>query len=147
MLPVFSKKTSWILILLLLFFDNVVSYWAVAYRGAHEANLSIARLVETYPLTYFLFIPATAILIYAICKFLVFLTGKVFKKVSAKMAERVILTSIVFYWAIGNSSFNLFYLIGWHWAGRFWYPVTGVALVLIAIYTLIEFKTGIKLGK
>lgn len=132
---------------LLLCFDNIVSYWAVVYRGAHEADLAIAWLVEKYPLLYFLCIPLTLILIYVLDKFFVMLAGKLFKKVKKDVAERVILTSIVFYWAVGNSSFNFFYLIGWHLPGRFWFPTTMIMLVLAVIYTLNKLKRGIKSGK
>lgn len=147
MLPVFSKKTSWILLTLLFVFDNLLSYWAIVYRGAHEANLSIAWLVEKYPLLYFLCIPLTLILIYVLDKFFVMLVKKIFKKVKEEVAERVILASIVFYWAIGNSSFNLFYLLGWHLPGKYWFPTTMITLVLAVIYTLGKLKWGLKSEK
>ncbi len=62
----FPKKVSWILLTLYFTFDNVVSYWAVTRMGGRELNSVIAPWVETYPLLYFLAIPAELIGAYLI---------------------------------------------------------------------------------
>jgi hypothetical protein len=83
---ILPKKVSWILLTAYFVFDNVVSYVAVTRMGGREANLVIAPLVETYPLMYFLCIPAELIGAYLI----VLLLRK-------WIDEKIVLTTAVIY--------------------------------------------------
>jgi hypothetical protein len=140
MLPIFSKKTSWVLLVSLFIFDNIVSYWAVVYQNAREANLAIAWLVEKYPLLYFLCIPATIFLVYIIYSVLSLLAGRLFKDAEKRMIQKVVLTTIVFYWAIGNSSFNAIYLIGYKQPAYVWYYEAAFALLPALVYSIFAIK-------
>ena len=119
------KKLSWILLTSFFIFDNFVSYWAVVYRGGREANLAIAWLVEKYPLLYFVCIPAQVVIIYFIVKWL-----------TRFAAEKVILTALVIYWPISNSSMNLAFLLGHRQPGKNWLILTAVGIFLAVLYVL-----------
>ncbi len=108
------QKLSYLLLYLFFIFDNVVSYWAVKYAGAHEANLAIAYFVEKWPLLYFVCIPLQIVGLFLIMYFIKKNLYEKFRKYFNNKSEfeTVILTMFVIYWAVGNSSLNLAYLIG-----------------------------------
>lgn len=136
----FSKKISWILLTLLFTFDAVLSYWAVVYRGAHEADPVIKAVVERYPLLYFLTIPALVPIMYLGYKGLALLAKKIFPKASKGKIEKTILTALVLYWVLGNSSINLLFLIGLRQPAEVWYLTTTLALIPASIYTYIALQ-------
>ena len=134
---VLSKKVSWTVLTLYFLFDNVVSYWAIKWMGGREANLVIAHWVETYPLLYFLCIPAEIIGIYLIVLLLREATALVmrhWKFYDKSVIERIILTAIVIFWPIANSSLNLIFILGYHHMGYLWGPFTAVGFVAALIY-------------
>lgn len=108
------KKVSWILLTLLFIFDNVVSYYGVKYLNGREGNLLIAPLVEKYPELYFLCIPLTIVIMIIIAKVLKIVAIKILKKwkFNEKLIEQIILSAMVIYWAIANSSWNFIFLLG-----------------------------------
>ena len=125
-----SKKLSWLLLTSFFIFDNFVSFWAVVYRGGREANLVIAWLVEKYPVLYFVCIPAQIVIIYFIVKWL-----------TRFAAEKIILTALVIYWPIANSSMNLAFLLGHRQPGRNWLILTVVGIIFAVIYAFKNRKT------
>lgn len=134
---ILSKKVSWILFTLYFVFDNVVSYWAVRWMGGREANLVIAYWVETYPLLYFLAIPIEIIGIYLIVLLLRELTVAVmrhWKYFDKAVIERIVLTAIVIFWPIANSSLNLLFLLGFHNVGYLWGPFTLIGIFITLTY-------------
>lgn len=136
----FSKKISWFLLTSLFAFDAILSYWAVVYRSAHEANPVIKTIVETYPLLYFLTIPALVLIIYLGYKGLCLLAGKIFSRAGKENTEKVILTALVFYWILGNSSINFLFLIGLRQPAWVWYLTTTLALIPASIYTYFSLQ-------
>ena len=121
------KKVSWILLTLYFVFDNVVSYVAVTRMGGREANLVIAPLVETYPLLYFLCIPAELIGAYLIVALL-----------RKWIDEKIILTAAVIYWPIANSSLNLLFLLGFRGQGYLWGASTTIGIAVALLYVLLS---------
>jgi len=136
----FSKKISWILLTSLFTFDAVLSYWAVVYKNAHEANPAIKTIVEAHPLLYFLTIPALVPIMYLIYKGLFLLANKLFKKVSKEIVEKVVLTALVIYWVLGNSSVNFLFLIGHRQSAQVWYLTAVLATIPALIYSLMIFQ-------
>ena len=133
------KKVSWILLTLYFIFDNVVSYVAVTRMGGRELNSVIAPLVETYPLLYFLCIPAEIIGIYLIVLLLREITAAVMRhwKFNDKTTiERIILTAIVIHWPIANSSLNLMFILGFRGQGHLWGTLTAVGFAIALTYGL-----------
>ena len=120
-----NKRLSWFLLTSFFIFDNLVSYYAVTYRGGREANLAIAWLVEKYPLLYFVCIPAQIVIIYFIVKWLTRLT-----------AEKIILTALVIYWPIANSSMNLAFILGHRQPAKNWLVFSLVGILLAVVYVL-----------
>lgn len=118
------KKVSWTLLTAYFFFDNVVSYVAVTRMGGREANLLIAPWVETYPLLYFLCIPAELVGAYCIVSLL-----------RKWIDEKIILTAAVIYWPIANSSLNLLFVLGFRHLGY-----------LCGTFTLVGFLVALSYG-
>lgn len=134
---ILPKKVSWILLSLYFIFDNVVSYIAITRMGGREANLVIAPWVETYPLLYFLAVPAEIIGIYLIVLVLREITAAVmrhWKFYDKAIIERIILTSIVIFWPIANSSLNLLFLLGFRHRGYLWGTFTLIGFVVALTY-------------
>lgn len=129
-----SKKISWALLTLLFTFDNFLSYFAISYFGGREANLAIAYWVEKYPLLYFLCIPLTIFIMYIIFRILLKIALWIFKKREVKkvLIERIILGSMVIYWAVANSSLNIAFLIGHRQPASMW-ALTSAAGILLAL--------------
>src|SRR3989344_6076058 len=107
-----SKKLSWRLLFLFFTFDNFFSYYAITRLGGREANWTIAPLVEKYPLLYFLCIPALILIMFLIVKLLVLGLSYIstFKYKSKESVEKAILSSMVIYWIIANSSLNIAFM-------------------------------------
>lgn len=122
---ILPKKISWILLTLYFIFDNVVSYIAVTRMGGRELNTILAPYLETYPLLYFLVIPAELIGAY----FVVWILRRWIK-------EEVVLTAAAIYWFIANSSMNLLFLLGFRHLGYLWAPFTAVGFSVALIYGL-----------
>ena len=133
----FSKKLSWFFLISLFSFDAVFSYWAVVFRNAHEANPAIKTIVETYPLLYFLTVPALIPIMYLIYKGLFLLANKLFKKVNKEITEKVVLTALVIYWILGNSSVNFLFLAGYRQPAYVWYSTAVLAIIPTLVYSLI----------
>lgn len=134
------KETSWILLILLFIFDNVLSYYAISYLGAHELNLLIAFLVEKYPLLYFICIPVQILLMFFIVWVIKKIVIRVLKgwNLKEEILERVILQGFVIYWILGNSSMNLFFLAGLHeLPANVWLLTSLMGVFLALTYTLL----------
>ena len=131
----FSKKISWFLLISLFAFDAVLSYWAIVFRSAHEANPAIKVIVETYPLLYFLTIPSLVLIMYLVYKGLYLLANKIFSKADQEKIEKVILTAMVIYWILGNSSINFLFLFGFRQPAQVWYLTTTLALIPASLYS------------
>jgi hypothetical protein len=136
----FSKKISWFFLTSLFTFDAVVSYWAVVYRSAHEANPAIKVIVETYPLLYFLTIPALVLIMYLVYKGLCRLANKIYSGAGKEKIEKVILNALVMYWILGNSSINFLFLIGFRQPAPVWYLTTTLALIPASVYSYILLR-------
>lgn len=111
-----TKKTSWLILFTFFVFDNIVSYFAVKYLDAKEGNYLLAPVVEAYPLLYFLCIPLSVIIMYLLFKVIVKITVPLIKKLKLKnreILERIVLNAMVVYWAVGNSSGNVVFLLGY----------------------------------
>lgn len=137
--PLFRRRTSWLLLTSLFVFDNIVSYFAIARWGGHEGNLIIAPLVEKYPLLYFLAIPVTLAIMLAIVRVILVVSMYILRtwKVNRGVIERIVLTSVVIYWAVGNSSMNLFFLIGHRQKLYVWGLTSLMGVLLGFVYGLI----------
>lgn len=135
-----SKKLSWFFLTSLFTFDAVFSYWAVVYRSAHEANPAIKTIVETYPLLYFVTIPALVPIMYLIYKGLALLASKFFKSASKEITEKVVLTALVIYWILGNSSVNFLFLAGHRQPAYVWYLTAILAVIPALIYSVIVIR-------
>lgn len=122
MISLLRKKTAWVLLIILFIFDNVVSYFAIKYWGGHEGNFLIAFIVEKYPLLYFLCIPLEIVIVFLIIWTIEQVLLKIFKKWQNRdeVLERIILWITVIYWAVANSSMNLFFLIGLRLPVKVW---------------------------
>ncbi|MBI2464654.1 hypothetical protein HYV64_00795 [Candidatus Shapirobacteria bacterium] len=138
--PTLSKKLSWLLLISLFTFDAGISYWAVVFRNAHEANPAIKSIVETYPLLYFLTVPALIPIMYLVYKALYLLVHKLFNNVSQEITEIVILTALVIYWILGNSSINLLFLFGYKQESYIWYQTAILAIIPATIYSVLILK-------
>jgi hypothetical protein len=121
------KKVSWTLLTLYFVFDNVVSYIAVTRMGGREVNTVIAPLVETYPLLYFLCVPAELIGAYFVVSLL-----------RRWIDEKIVLTAAAIYWPIANSSLNLLFLLGFRHLGYLWGMFTLIGFAVALIYGLLS---------
>lgn len=135
-----SKRISWFLLVCLFTFDAVFSYWAVVYRNAHEANPAIKSIVETYPLLYFVTIPGLVLIMYPVSRGLTALARKLFNKIDDEIAEKIVLTALVIYWILGNSSINFLFLAGRRQSAQVWYLTAVVAIIPTLIYSLSILK-------
>lgn len=136
---ILSKKVSWILLTFYFIFDNVVSYIAVTRMGGRELNTLIAVYVERYPFLYFLCIPAEIIggyLIVLLFREAMAVMMRHWKFYDKATIERIILTSIVIYWPIANSSLNLAFVSGLRHLGYLWRTFTLAGLVTAFCYGL-----------
>lgn len=136
----FSKKLSWFLLTSLFAFDAVFSYWAVVYRSAHEANPAIKNIVEAYPLLYFVTIPGLILIMYPIYKGLSLLAGRLFKTTDREIREKIVLTAMVIYWILGNSSVNFSFLAGHRQPAYVWYLTAVLAIIPATIYSLVSLN-------
>jgi len=136
----FQKKLSWFFLISLFTFDAVLSYWAVVYKGAHEANPAIKTIVEAYPLLYFVTIPGLVLIMYPIYKGLSLLANKLFKKVSKEIIEKVVLTALVIYWILGNSSVNFLFLAGHRQLAYVWYLTATLSVIPALVCSLFVLK-------
>ena len=135
-----SKKLSWFLLISLFTFDAVFSYWAVVYRNAHEANPAIKSIVEAYPLLYFVTVPALILIMFLIGRGLEFLAHKLFTKVDKEIIEKVVLTALVIYWILGNSSVNFMFLFGHRQPAYVWYTTAILATIPASIYSVLTLR-------
>lgn len=137
---ILPKKISWIILILFFIFDNIVSYIAITRMNGKEANLAIAFIVEKYPLLYFLCIPLQIPLIYFIILGLTKLAKKLFNKlrIKEKTFEKITLTSMVIYWAIGNSFMNLSFILGHRLSIPIWYKLSAIGIFSAIIYFAIS---------
>jgi len=134
-----SKKVAWGFLTGFFVFDSVVSYWAVVYKGGHEANLIIAPLVEKFPLLYFLCIPAEIIICFGIVWVLAKAASVLLKSRELKkdIIKRITLTSLVIYWAVANSSMNLAFLLGFRLPMESWVVTSFIGLAMALVYAAI----------
>ncbi len=136
---ILPKKISWLILILLFIFDNIVSYIAVTQMHGREANHAIAFIVEKYPILYFFCIPGQIIIMYFIVLGLTKLANKLFNKSKTKPGgfKNIILTSMVIYWVIGNSFMNFMFIIGHRLSIPIWYKLSLAGILLALIYFLI----------
>jgi hypothetical protein len=133
-----QKKISWILLTFFITFDGVVSYWAVKFMHGKEADLLIAPWVEKYPILYFPIIPILCLTMFIIVKMIKNIAVRILKKwrfTDEHMIERIVLTATVIYWAIGNSSGNLIFLLGLR-ISAIWLVTTLLALPITLAYVV-----------
>jgi hypothetical protein len=137
---ILPKKTSWLLLLSFFTFDAVVSYWAITLMSGREANLLIASYVETYPLLYFLCVPA----LFAIMWGFVFLLREALVQALGErrpekkaVIEKIILTSIVIFWPVANSWMNMAFLLGFRQPAYMWGILTPIGLAIALGYGLL----------
>lgn len=129
------KHFSWFLLVLFFVFDDVFSYYAVTRLHGREANLVIAPFVEAYPLLYFLCIPLQTIIVFAIAFGIRNSAAHILKRwhfIDKDTIERITFFALVIYWAIGNSFFNLSFLLGHRLPMPMW-TVTSIIGVLVAL--------------
>jgi hypothetical protein len=134
-----SKKISWRLLIFLFIFDNFFSYYAITQLQGREANLLIAYWVETYPWLYFFCIPATILIMYYIVLLIKKTSAKILTRRGLKdegLIERIILSSAVIYWAIGNSSLNLAFLSGFRQPAKRWIFTSVIGILLAVAYAI-----------
>ncbi len=142
-----TKRVSWVLLTSLFIFGNIVSYWAITRWGGREGNVAIAYWVETYPWLYALAIPVTVIIMMVIVRMIrvaavIVLRDKFGDK---QFLERVILASLVTYWAIANSFMNLSFLLGHRLPGTLW-PLMQLAGMLVSLaYAFVILKKSKKI--
>ena len=141
-----SKKFSSVFLITLFTYDAAYSYYAVTRLGAKEANWTIAPLVEKYPLLYFLCIPALILIMFVVVKLLVLVLKKLslFKNKNKESIEKVILSSMVIYWLIANSSLNIAFMFGVRGLGKIWYLTTLLGIFLGFIYFVVMLKKSKK---
>lgn len=134
---------SWILFLSLIAFDNFVSYWAVKYRSAKEMNLLIAPIVEKYPISYFILIPILMVIMYGVVNLVTRFASKTkeLSHISKKLIRRLVINSLVIYWAIGNSSLNLLFILGYRQPPISWIYTTIIAVIVVGVYITLMLKS------
>ena len=140
MMLVLQKKVSWTLLTLFFIFDNIFSYYVVTRLHGREANLAIAPLVERYPLLYFACIPAEIgimIIVVRIIQMIIRKTPDKRRYADEGMLERIILEAFVTYWAVGNSSMNLAFLLGHRLPIWVWSVTSCIGIVFAVSYGLI----------
>jgi hypothetical protein len=130
-----TKKLSWVFLIFFFIFDAVVSYYGVKYLHGHEADFLIAPLVEKYPILYFPIIPLLFIIMFLIVKTIKKVAAKILKKTDENLIERTILGATVIYWAVGNSSANLVFLLGFRMP-NIWLYTTSAAIPVTLFYLL-----------
>lgn len=137
---ILQKKVSWILLTIYFIFDNVVSYVGITRMSGRELNAWLAPFVEPHLLLYFLCIPAQILMIYITMLVLREVTAKVLrrKKIDKNILEKIILTSIVIFWPIANSSLNFAFILGYRKLGYLWGSLTLVGLVAALTYGLLS---------
>ena len=143
-----DKKISFILLSLLVTFDDLFSYIAIVYWGKHEAHPLSRYFIEISPLFYFVFIPITLLGFYLITKvagWLAVRTRKVINLGKREIYERIILTTILIAWGVGNTSWNFGYLL----LGRSSFPfdwrileAIGVGLALVYAFYMSRQAAG-----
>ncbi|HLE07264.1 MAG TPA: hypothetical protein VI933_01425 [archaeon] len=103
-----DRKILWGLLAVLVAFDNIYSYLAIVYHGMREANPITAYFVSISPLYYFLSIPLTLAVLYAVVKFLGWQSRneKAGKQKLRPVVENFTLTAIVIAWAFVVTLFN-----------------------------------------
>ncbi len=142
---ILQKKTSWILLSLLFLFDAIVSYWGVVYMHGREADLLIASVVEKYPILYFPLAPVLVGIIYvlekSITKGAAIFILKRWRFTDENILERILLSAIVLYWAVGNSSDNMIFILGYR-ISDIWVRTALVAIPITLLYILYALRTN-----
>lgn len=113
-----------------------------------EADLLIAPYVEKYPLLYFPTVLANIFLMLLLSKGLLFIAEKAFRYwgIDRTVIERIILATITLYWAVGNSSGNLLFLLGFR-VSNVWLKTTLVAIPITLAYVLLMLYQTTRLKK
>lgn len=150
-----KEKTSWLLLAILFTFDNIISYWAIAYKGGHEGNLLIAGVVEKYPLLYFLCIPLTLVIMLGIAWLIEKTATFILKKLNIKNLSdlrKIIVGAMVVYWVIANSSINAVFLTGYRieievFTKIIWPLVTGVGILAAFAYSIFLLNQSNRISK
>jgi len=104
-----DKKILWIMLGILIAFDNIYSYIAIVDHGMREWNPIAAYFVSISPLWYFLSIPLTVVVLHFVIKFVGWIdvkTEKTKKQEVRKFTEHLTLSCLVIAWGIGVTSFN-----------------------------------------
>ena len=135
-------NVSRILFVSLITFDSFVSYWAVKYRGAKEMDLLISPIVEKYPLSYFIFIPILIVIMHLVVNMITHFAAKTneLSIIPKKLIRRLVLSSLALYWAIGNSSLNLLFILGYRQPPISWMYTTITAIFVVGIYIIFTIK-------
>lgn len=135
-----QKKASWTILILFFIYDNLFSYYAITRLGGHEVNHLISRFVEKYPLLYFLCIPGTILIAVPIVWALKQIAVKILKRfefTDTKIIERIVLNSLVIYWAIANSFVNVTFMLGYRLPHRTWGITSIVGSLTASLYALL----------
>ena len=78
---------------------------------------------------------AEIVIMYLIYQILKLITLKIFKTIDKLLIEKMVLTSLVIYWLIGNSSGNILFLLGFR-ISTIWTNTTFAAIPVTLIYVL-----------
>lgn len=138
-----EKNVSWGLLTLFFIFDNIFSYYAITRLQGQEGNPLIAPFVEKYPLLYFFCIPTTLLIVYVIYRLLRASAIRFSKLVELKnknLLERIILGALMIYWAVGNSSMNLAFLMGHRQPARMWALTSLTGIFLASSYSFFMIR-------
>jgi len=128
------RKILWCLLIIFVSFDNIYSYIAIVYHGMREANPVTAFFVNISPLYYFISIPLTLLVLYAIVKLIGWLARKEKPKELRNEVEDIFLTSITIAWVVTITLFNLITFLNSFSTPRIDYRiflVTGISIAVI----------------
>jgi hypothetical protein len=77
---------------------------------------------------------------YLIYKGLFLIATKLFRKVNREVTEKVVLTALVIYWILGNSSVNFLFLFGHRQPARVWYLTASLSIIPALIYSVLVLR-------
>jgi len=137
-----NKKVAWIIFIICGLFDAVFSYIAVVYFGLREAAPFSGFFVHRIsPIFYFILIPFGIFLAYIVVRGGSWIGKKIEKSplCTRDFFERLILTTIVIVYGIGNTFVNLLIFIRGISPLPFNYQILGmIALVLVIVNIFYE---------
>jgi len=106
-------------------------------------DLLIAPVVEKYPLSYFILIPILMITMYGVVNVITHFASKTreLSRIPQILIKRLVMSSLIIYWAIGNSSLNLCFILGYRQPSVTWMYTTLTAIFVVGIYITFMIKS------